>query len=164
MTSCFRASRNSATRRWHVSKSINAVFLTVKRHLHYTLLTFTTMPRPLKRGYARNALRKKKYASKIKSTQETQKNQENYARKKQKYVGASHATDANGPCVRKRNDRTDSIFQAKNASGRSSQSSALPRRPRCRIVPGAQERNGQLPYRPTLGLPTGTGGQIGLGL
>jgi len=55
-------------------------------------------------------LRKKKYASKIKSAQETQQTQENYAIKKQKYASASRATDAIGHCVRKRNDRTDSIF------------------------------------------------------
>jgi len=63
-------------------------------------------------------LRKKKYASKIKSSaQETQQTQENYAsKKKQKYASASHATDASGPCERKRNDRTDSIIHATNAS------------------------------------------------
>ena len=41
---------------------------------------------------ARKALRKEKYASKIKSVQETQQTQENYASKKQKYTSASHAT------------------------------------------------------------------------
>ena len=67
---------------------------------------------------ARNALRKEKYASKIKSAQETQQTQENYASKKQKYASASHATDASGPCARKCNDRIDSIFHsnARNAS------------------------------------------------
>jgi len=63
---------------------------------------------------ARKAWRKKKYASKIKSKQETH---ENYASKKQKYASASHATDASGPCVIKRNYRIDSIFHATNASG-----------------------------------------------
>ena len=43
---------------------------------------------------ARKVLRKKKYASKIKSAQETQETQENYASKKQKYASASHPTDA----------------------------------------------------------------------
>jgi len=41
---------------------------------------------------AREALRKEKYASKIKSAQETQQTQENYASEKQKYASASHAT------------------------------------------------------------------------
>jgi len=57
-------------------------------------------------------LRKKNTQAK-KSAQETQ---ENYAIKKQKYASASRATDAIGHCVRKRNDRTDSIFHATNAS------------------------------------------------
>jgi len=43
--------------------------------------------------------------------------QENYASKKQKYASASHATDASGHCVRKRNNRIDSIFHTTNASG-----------------------------------------------
>jgi len=54
----------------------------------------------LKPGFhsnARKALRKEKYASKIKSAQETQ---ENYASKKQKYTSASHETDASGLCAR----------------------------------------------------------------
>ena len=59
---------------------------------------------------ARKALRKEKYASKIKSAQETQQMQENYASKKQKYASASHATDESGHCARKCNDRIDSIF------------------------------------------------------
>jgi len=58
---------------------------------------------------ARKALRKEKYASKIKSGQQTQ---ENYVSKKQKYASASHATDASGPCTRKHNTRIDSIFYA----------------------------------------------------
>jgi len=61
---------------------------------------------------ARKALRKEKYAWKIKSAQETQQTQINYASKKQKYASASHTTDAIGPCARKRNDRIDSIFHA----------------------------------------------------
>jgi len=71
----------------------------------------------LKRGFHSNtcnvhkALRKK-YASKIKSTQETQQMQENYASKKQKYASASHATDTNGSCIRKCNNRADYIFHA----------------------------------------------------
>jgi len=56
------------------------------------------------------ALRKEKYASKIKSSQETQQTQDNYASRKQNC--ASHATDASGPCARKRNDKIDSIFHA----------------------------------------------------
>jgi len=62
---------------------------------------------------ARNALRKEKYASKIKSAQETQQTQENYANKNKSTQ--AHATDASGPCVRKRNDRIDSIFHATQA-------------------------------------------------
>jgi len=38
------------------------------------------------------------------------------ASKKQKYASASHATNVSGHCVRKGNDRTDSIFHAPNAS------------------------------------------------
>jgi len=71
----------------------------------------------LKPGFhsnARKALRKVKYASKIKNALETQ---ENYAsKKKQKYASASRATDASGPCARKRSDRIDSIFHATHAS------------------------------------------------
>jgi len=60
---------------------------------------------------------KEKYASKIKSAQETQETQENYAsKKKQKYASATHAVDASGPCTRKRNDRIDSIFHATHAT------------------------------------------------
>jgi len=60
----------------------------------------------------RKALHKEKYASKIKSAQEMQQMQDNYASKKQVYASSSHATDASSPCARKRNDRIDSIFHA----------------------------------------------------
>jgi len=76
----------------------------------------------LKPGFHSNArntrkvLRNEKYASKIKSVQETQQTQENYtSKKKQKYASASHATDASGPWARKHNDSIDFIF-ARNAS------------------------------------------------
>jgi len=65
---------------------------------------------------ARKALRKEKYASKIKNAQETQQIQENYASKKQKYASASHTIDASCPYARKRNDRIDSIFHASHAT------------------------------------------------
>jgi len=63
---------------------------------HLSPLQYTTSG--LKPGFhsnarnARKALRKEKYASKIKSAQETQQTQENYASEKQKYASASHAT------------------------------------------------------------------------
>ena len=63
-------------------------------------------------AYIARFLFKRTHASKIKSAQETQQTQENYASKKQKYASTSHATDASGPCARKRNDRIDSIFHA----------------------------------------------------
>jgi len=50
-------------------------------------MNFDRKKTPLKPGFhsnARKALRKVKYASKIKSVQETQQTQENYARKKTK--------------------------------------------------------------------------------
>ena len=62
------------------------------------------------------ALRKEKYASKIKSVQEMQQMQENYAsKKKQKCASASQSTDTSGHCARKCNDRIDSIFHATQA-------------------------------------------------
>jgi len=45
-----------------------------------------------------------------------QQMQENYASKKQKHASASNATDVNGPCARKRNDRIDSICHATHAT------------------------------------------------
>jgi len=58
---------------------------TIPTHLHRT----NAIDR-LKPGFHSNALRKEKYASKIKSAQETQQTQENQASKKQKYASANH--------------------------------------------------------------------------
>jgi len=53
-------------------------------------------------------LRKKKYARNAINARKLRK-------QKHKYGSASHATDASGPCTRKRNDRIDSIFHATQA-------------------------------------------------
>jgi len=104
------------------SGSVNqALHLQAPQVMHATALVFSTCSGVMPGFHsnarnARKALRKEKYASKIKSAQETQQTQENYASQKQKYASASHATDASGHCARKRNDRIDTIFHATHAS------------------------------------------------
>jgi len=57
------------------------------------------------------------YARKIKSAQETQQTQENYASKNKSTQAqvTQLICKASGPCARKRNDRIDSIFHATHA-------------------------------------------------
>ena len=65
----------------------------------------------------RKVLRKKKVRKRNKKCTRNAINARKLRKqKKQKYASASHATDASGQCVRKRNDRTDSIFHATNTS------------------------------------------------